>query len=147
VARRPGAEAHGLATGRVPGGAGQFFRPLGGDELAAKRPRDEWDALADLNTDPAAKAAAADPALMGRTLASCEVFFGPAWAWNPARWRTADGGVDYYTFLAAVPVMRRLTAHRRLEAALAVRLGFGGDAVRDLERQTEREARGDFSHG
>jgi hypothetical protein len=39
-----------------------------------------------------------------------------------------------------MPAVRRAKAQMRIEAALAFRLGHGGDEVRSLAESTEREA-------
>jgi hypothetical protein len=65
---------------------------------------------------------------------------GAAWAWNPARWRTHDGYVDYHSFIAAYKVQRRHRATMRLEAIAAVRLGQGGEGVASVIQAIEKEA-------
>jgi hypothetical protein len=65
---------------------------------------------------------------------------GSVWAWNPARWQTHDGYVDYHSFLAALAAERRHRARMRLEAAAAFQLGQGGSETASLLQATEKEA-------
>jgi hypothetical protein len=65
---------------------------------------------------------------------------GAAWAWNPARWRTHDGYVDYHSFIAALKVQRRLMAVHQLQSIVAVRLGHGGDGASGAIAALEKEA-------
>lgn len=80
---------------------------------------------------------------MRRALQDLESWRGAAWAYNPARWGTHDGYVDYHTFLDAVKVERRHRAQMRLELAAAFRIGQGGEQIATLLKSTEREAEGD----
>jgi hypothetical protein len=139
VARRSGQEDHGVGADRAEGGASRFFSPLGGQRDDA-RPRDEYDALADLNVDPIVTARATRADALRRAVEDLESARGAAWAWNPARWQTHDGYVDYHTFLSALAAERRHRARMRLEAAAAHQLGQGGESVRSLLTATEREA-------
>jgi hypothetical protein len=139
VARGSGQEDHGARAGRAEGGASRFFSPLGGKRDDA-RPRDEYDALADLNVDPIVTARATRADALRRAVEDLESARGAAWAWNPARWQTHDGYVDYHTFLSALAAERRHRARMRLEAAAAHQLGQGGESVRSLLTATEREA-------
>lgn len=94
-----------------------------------------------MNTDPHATAKATVP--LTRAVQDLESMRGASWAWNPRRWRTHDGYVDYHSFLDAWKAERRHRAVLRLEAAAAFRLGAGGDAVAGHVAAAEREARGD----
>jgi sensor domain CHASE-containing protein len=48
--------------------------------------------------------------------------------------------VDYHTFVAMIPALKRARAQRRLELAAAFRLGQGGESVQGLLTATEAEA-------
>lgn len=78
-----------------------------------------------------------------RALEDAESQRGSHWIYNPARWGTADGYVDYHSFVAATSALRRHRASQRLELAAAFWLGHGGEQASTLLQQTKREAEGD----
>lgn len=115
--------------------------------MAHVRPRDEWDALADINTDKYAPASVVRPTVVRDALVECEQVLGAGWVWNPGRWATGDGYVDFHTLLATMPQVKRLRAKQRIQTAQAVRMALGGDAVAGLIQATERDARGEVDDG
>ena len=60
-------------------------------------------------------------------LTLAEAHYGAAWAWNPERWQTDDGGVPWPVFLVALDAM---VAHRvlgQVTQAFAIRLADSSD--------------------
>lgn len=69
-------------------------------------------------------------------LTLAEAHYGAAWAWNPARWKTADGGVPWPVFLVAVYAMTSHRAVAQLSHATAIRLAdTTDDSARDRFQQ------------
>lgn len=93
--------------------------------------------------DRHAATSAASPEALAHALEDCEVALGAAWAWNPARWGTRDGGVSYHAFLDAAHALGRTRAAERLHLARAVRMGMGGEPVKAMIEADERAARGE----
>lgn len=87
------------------------------------------------------------PTVIRDVLAECEQVMGAGWVWNPGRWATGDGYVDFHTLLATMPQVRRLAAKQRIETAQAVRMALGGESVAALIQATERTARGEVDDG
>jgi hypothetical protein len=85
----------------------------------------------------------ASPYLVRDALAECELTMGAGWVWNPVRWGTVDGYVDYHTLLATSQRLHQLKAKRRIDTALAFQMALGGESATALIRQTERIARGE----
>lgn len=62
---------------------------------------------------------------------------GAVWAWNPQRWQTHDGYVDYHSFLATLAAERRYRAKLRLEGAAAAQIAQGNESAKTI---AEKEA-------
>lgn len=95
---------------------------------APARAADPWDALAAQNTAPEPETSGATLTIR-HALAQCERFYGAGWAFNPARWGTADGGVPYPILWEAWHRMQAITALERLSATSAAARAQGGDAA------------------